>query len=347
MRLAIAVPQQRGGGHEQRRQVAHLQPVEVPAQQFAGRQPLDGRHVQPQQQRAGHIHRPTQPAVPLHHRPFFREDQDEMQEQRRLQVARHHVRPEHDPVKGVELPREVERIQNERGQAEEVEVRSFGRGPAPQQHVQPNPQVDEGDETLSLVQGLVRGPEDQRRLHRHALADQRVIGLGPDAGAPQLALDPGGRLHRSAVDPRQQVAGLQTGARPGAQGIDPRRHQPAIALHEPHPVVGHGQLPLFLEIDPGKHHRRECHQRQDGGRGTDLNFLHHGPVRQTTPSRRTARLCPDGGRCRESLPLRLQLRCQRHCHNAAHKCLLSSRLHNYRWICRSRIRNLEFGCGLW
>ena len=69
-----------------------------------------------------------------------------MQEQRRLQQPRHDVRPVDDPVKVVELAGVVEGVEDERDQAEDVEVRALGRGPASQQDVQANAEVDQRDQ---------------------------------------------------------------------------------------------------------------------------------------------------------------------------------------------------------
>ena len=163
--MAIAVPQHERRGHEVRGEIDHLQAVKVEAQLFAGLQPPHGDDLHRQDQRARHVHRGNQPAAAVQHRLALREGQREMQEQRRLQQPCHHVRPVDDPVKVVELAGVVERVENERHQAEDVEVSTLGRGPASQQDVEADAEVDQRNQPQSDVERPVGGRQNQRRFN--------------------------------------------------------------------------------------------------------------------------------------------------------------------------------------
>ena len=97
-----------------------------------------------------------------------------MQEQRRLQQPGDHVRPVDDPVKVVQLAGVVERVKDERDQAENVEVRALGRGPASQQNVDADAEVDQRDQPQAGVERAVGRRQNQRSFYRNALPHQGV-----------------------------------------------------------------------------------------------------------------------------------------------------------------------------
>ena len=65
-----------------------------------------------------------------HELPLLRKREDEMDEQRRLQYPSDYVAPVNRPVEVVQLAGVFEGIRDKRNQAEDVEVRRAGRGPA-------------------------------------------------------------------------------------------------------------------------------------------------------------------------------------------------------------------------
>src|ERR1700736_5159686 len=75
----------------------------------------------------------------------------EVQEQRRLQRPCGDVSPVDDPVERVQFRGVFERIKYKRDQTEDVEVRRFRRGPASEQHVDPDAQIDQGNEPQALI----------------------------------------------------------------------------------------------------------------------------------------------------------------------------------------------------
>src|SRR5207245_10151219 len=75
----------------------------------------------------------------------FRKDQNKMQEEYWLQKPSSDVDPIDCPIEIVQLSGVHERIEDKRHQAENVKVSRARRGPAPQENIDSNAEVDEGD----------------------------------------------------------------------------------------------------------------------------------------------------------------------------------------------------------
>ena len=80
-----------------------------------------------------------------------------MEKERRLQRLGQHVDPENGPVERVELAGVFQRVERERNQAEEIEVSGARRGPAAEENVDADGQIDQADDALRLRQAAVRG----------------------------------------------------------------------------------------------------------------------------------------------------------------------------------------------
>ena len=185
-----------------------------------------------------------------------------MQEQRRLQQPGDDVRPVDDPVEIVELAGVVEGVKDERDQAENVEVRTLGRGPASEQNVHADAEVDQRDQPQSGVERAIGGSQDQRSFHRHALPHQRVGGLGPNADAIELPLQAADVGDVPAFDGNQLIAGLDAGLLAGTVYIDALGPQVAAGFDPPNAVVRSNIFTVFLEIDPGKGNRRNAKKHE-------------------------------------------------------------------------------------
>jgi hypothetical protein len=83
-----------------------------------------------------------------------------MEEQCRLQYPRDDIAPQDGPVKIVQLAGVLEGIGDERDQTKNVEVRGTGSGPAAEQDVDANAEVNERNQAQPVIQGAVRGNED-------------------------------------------------------------------------------------------------------------------------------------------------------------------------------------------
>ena len=111
-----------------------------------------------------------------------------MQEQRRLQHPGDDVAPVDRPVEVVQLAGVLERIRDERDQAENVEMRGAWRRPAAQQNVNTDAQINQGNQPQRIVQGAVGRNQNDVGIERHRIADQRISSLRPNAGAVKLPL---------------------------------------------------------------------------------------------------------------------------------------------------------------
>ena len=163
-------------------------------------------------------------------------------------------------------------------------MRGPGRGPAPQQNVESDPEVDERDQTQPVVKGTVGRDQNDAAIESHRLAYQRVRSLRPDTGAVELALQFGSVLDVLAVYRDQLVARLDPGLRPGPIRLDLIREQAAILFDPRYAVVGRSDLAFRLEIEASEDHRCHCQQEQQDSNETELAFPVHGfPQGPRTP----------------------------------------------------------------
>ena len=201
-----------------------------------------------------------------------READCEVQKECRLQSLRRHVAPVDDLVEDVQLAGVFEAVEDERGQAEDVEVGGFGRGPASEEDVDSDTEVDERDKAQTLVDGAIRGLEDDLNIetcgilqvvHVRSGAEDGVGCVCPDAAVEHLA-DEGGQARGGVVvDAEEDVAGAN--ARAVARGVerDALCLKAAGGLDPPDAVGGDVVASLSLEIDRGEH---AGSQRRDGER---------------------------------------------------------------------------------
>src|ERR1019366_1984136 len=104
-----------------------------------------------EQYRSRQVEQRNRPAMLADELSPFREGQCEVQKQRRLQQPRDFIGPQDDPVKTNEPTGVAERVENERYQAENIEMRGTDRRPTPQQYIKPNAQVNERDQPRAPV----------------------------------------------------------------------------------------------------------------------------------------------------------------------------------------------------
>ena len=188
---------------------------------------------------ARQVRQSEQPWTLAHKLPLLGKRQNKMQEQCRLQDPRDDVAPVNDPIEIVQFAGVLERIRDERNQAENVKVRGARRGPAPQQNVHADSQINQGDQPQPNIQRAVGRNQNHARIQRHRLPDQRVRGLRPDARMVELAFQPGGVLDFLAIDRNQLVAGLDAAFAP-ARSDRTVGDQASILFGPAHAVVGGG-----------------------------------------------------------------------------------------------------------
>ena len=149
----------------------------------------------PRSAAAGTIRQSKHPRPLANELPPFGKRQNKVQEQGRLQDPGNDIAPVNYPIEVIQFAGVLERIGDERNQAENIEVRGSGCGPATQQDVDADAQVNQGNQAQRIIQRAICGSQDDVGIQRHRLADQRVGRLGPNARVVELA-----HQSRSAFD---------------------------------------------------------------------------------------------------------------------------------------------------
>src|SRR5689334_15477172 len=159
-------------------------------------------------------------------------------------------------------------------------MRGLGGRPAPQQHVKPDSEVDEGNEPQPRVERSIERNQDDRNRYRYSIPHQAVVGLGPDTGPVHLLGNRRETGYLMVADAAQHVADLDAGAgaRPG--WLYSLSLQVAIVLDPPDAVVRGLEVPLFLVVNPAENARRHRDQRQHNGDKADLEVSGHRTVRR-------------------------------------------------------------------
>jgi hypothetical protein len=107
--------------------------------------------------------------MPANKLPLLGEGQNEVDEQSWLQQPGDNVAPQNDRVKIVQLVYVFERIRDEGDQAENIEVRGTGSGPAAQQNVYANAQIDQRDQPQPVIEGPIGGDQNYAGIQGNSL----------------------------------------------------------------------------------------------------------------------------------------------------------------------------------
>ncbi len=213
---------------------------------------------------------------------FFREGQNKVQEQSRLQQPGHHVAPVDNPVKIVQLAGELEGVEDERDQAENVEMGGTRGRPSAQQHIEPNAQIDQSDETKPEVERAFGRDQDHGHVQRNRMPNQRVSCFRPGAHPVHLSHAGGSVRHLALVDRGQAIARPNASLVARAIWLNPVGYQAAIAshlFHPPHTVPGNLEIEFLLEVDPGQNHGGSGQQDEQASGKADLKLPVHRPQR--------------------------------------------------------------------
>src|SRR5579871_6217942 len=106
----------------------------------------------------------------------------------------------------------MEGVEDERNEAEDVEVRALGGRPAPQQDVNADAEINQRDQSQAGIKRAIGGYQDDGSIDRHSLPYQRVRGLGPDPHTVELLLEGADVRDLVPIDRNQTVARLDTGS---------------------------------------------------------------------------------------------------------------------------------------
>src|SRR5205807_9563570 len=127
-------------------------------------------NVRCQQQCGRDVHHCQQPGTLAHKLALLRERKNEVQEQRGLQHSGGDVAPIDCPVEIVELAGVLEGIGDERDEAKDVEVRGTGGGPAAQQDVEDDAEIDERNQPQPVIERTLGGNENHAGVKRYRFA---------------------------------------------------------------------------------------------------------------------------------------------------------------------------------
>ena len=155
---------------------------------------------------------------------FIRKGLREVQEESRLQRAGDDVAPVHHLVEQVELARVEERVHHEGREAKDVEVQRVGRGPAAEEDIEADAEVDQRDQPEAGIDAAVRGFQDDGNIDAEAVPGDDVVRGAVNLGAEELADQRSNARDFLLVDREQQIALLDAGALARAVDRNPLSH---------------------------------------------------------------------------------------------------------------------------
>ncbi len=207
-----------------------------------------------------------------------------VQEERRLDGLRGHVAPVDDPVEGAGFAGRAEAVEDEGSQAEDVKMDGLWGRPAPEENVDADAEVDEGDEAQALIDGAVFGLEDDLDVKLGCAVEidglrdgteDRVVGVGPDAAAKHLANQGGDARGGLVIDADEDVAGSNAGSMAGRVCGDALGTEAAGCFDPPDAVGRNIEAALAIEVhgrkDAGGDGRHSEHDSQNASLGGVLH----------------------------------------------------------------------------
>ena len=245
--------EQRGGRADHARTRAHIR------QEDEG-----GRHVEQR-----HLPLASQPVAALG------EVQAEVQEDGGREQAGGDVGKVDELVEIVELAGVVETGQDERNQAEDVEMAGLGCVQPAEINEQSDGQVGDADNVL-VETGRIgyRLADDHLGFGFHVMAAEDVLGAGVGAQPDQDLGDLDGAFDGRAVDADQNVARADAGVFGRTVALDVERHNAFAALNPGDTILGELETHLLLEVDARANDRRHRQDDEDNADELALPVLH-------------------------------------------------------------------------
>ncbi len=191
----------------------------------------------------------------------------EMEEERREEEEGQRRERVDGPVEEAQARGVAVEPEDEGGQADQEKVRGRAGRPAAPQYVEPDAEVEEGQQRLQSVPGRKEGARPEPEAHgAHPGVPRHLVGVPGTGGEADQQLRVPARVgHLQAVDRQQPVARPDPGRiRPGF-GAEPRRPEGARGFHPEDPVRRVGPAEAVPEI-------QDARGEQDGGeecRGDD------------------------------------------------------------------------------
>ena len=187
-----------------------------------------------------------------------------MEEERGLKRPRDDVRPEDGLVNEVPLAGVFQSVQGERNETEQIKVKRAWSGPAAEENVNADREIDESDEAQAQVRAAIRwlGNDFDWCVQSHPISSNGVFSFDVGACAVEFVLkirDPG---HRNFINCREQVPFVNAGPLAGAVWDNLVSLQPAIGFNPPDAVIGLHGIALLAEIQHGEQHQADRSQGQ-------------------------------------------------------------------------------------
>ena len=157
-------------------------------------------------------------------------------------------------------------VQNERHQAEDVEMNRPRSVPSARENEKPDEEIQQrGDSQVILNRGgVVLRCGYERDFKRLAVATDFVVNFRPRARAEQQLGDVGGATDFGSVDRFNEIALLDSSAVRRSAGSHVPGRYPIDCIHPGDAIIGDDEARALLEVYNGEHHRRQRDQRQDG-----------------------------------------------------------------------------------
>ena len=216
-----------------------------------------------------------------------------MQEDRRRQQGRPNVAPVDEPIESREFTGVTEGVEDERGQAENVEVANHGPRAAAREDEGSDRQVSNREQPLEVIDQRLFEPaglDDQLGSEGGSAANEFVGGPAPDADAIESTRDIDTVPDRQAADAAQFVARLDAGALSGPCGRNLKRPGAPRSVGPPHAVVGQGKRPPLMVVHHGRPHQRDRGYHQQLGKNPGCKpWFHLYVCRRTSERRHTTR----------------------------------------------------------
>ena len=193
-----------------------------------------------------------------------------MQEEGRLECLCGHVSPIDEPVEGAWFPCRSEAVENKGSKAEDVEMDGLGGGPAPEQNVDANAQVNEGNEAKTLIDGAIFGFENDLDVKLGGAVEvdrlgnrtkDRVSRVCPDAAAKHLPRERGDAGSRLFVNGDEYIPRANTGAVAGREGWNSLGPETGGGLDPPDSIGWNVEAALPIKVQCCKDtggNRRDC-----------------------------------------------------------------------------------------
>ena len=205
----------------------------------------------------------------------------EVQKERRLKRLRRHVAPVDEPVEAARFAGGSEAVKDKRDQTEDVEVDGLWSGPAAEQDIDADAEIDQRDESKPLIDGAVFGFENYLDVQLSCAmqidrlrnrAKDRVSGMGPDAAAKHLPGERGNTRGRLVVNADENVAGTYAGPMARGDRWNTFGPEPGGRLDPPDPISRDVESALPIEVHgrentggDGRYGENDCQNASLGG----------------------------------------------------------------------------------